>query len=104
MDDSVQIKCTRCKGVFRERAKRVQNGFSRECPSCEVVLFFDADSQNPNIKLAMRAARRLRKELSELEAKRAFSSASSSASRSSRLRSGRTRFHGRSEEATSEGE
>jgi hypothetical protein len=39
MDDSVQIKCNRCKNVFRDRARRLQNGYSRQCPGCEVVLF-----------------------------------------------------------------
>ncbi|VIO74251.1 hypothetical protein [Bradyrhizobium ivorense] len=67
MEDSVQIRCTRCKNVFRDRAKRLQSGYSRQCPSCEVVLFFDEDSPNPHIKKAMRAARRLRKEVRETE-------------------------------------
>ena len=67
MEDSVQIRCTRCKNVFRDRAKRLQNGYSRQCPGCEVVLFFDEDSANPNIKKAMRAARRVRKEMRETE-------------------------------------
>ena len=58
MMDSVQIRCTRCKGVFRDRARRLQNGFSRQCPTCEVVLFFDEDSNDSNIKRAMKAARR----------------------------------------------
>ena len=40
-DDSVQVRCRRCKGAFRERARRLQNGYSRQCPTCEVVLFFD---------------------------------------------------------------
>ena len=68
MDDSVQVKCTKCKTAFRERARRLQNGYSRQCPCCEVVLFFDEDSFDTNIKRAMRAARRLRKELREFEA------------------------------------
>ncbi|WP_342711343.1 hypothetical protein AAFG13_05290 [Bradyrhizobium sp. B124] len=67
MEDSVQIRCTRCKNVFRDRAKRLQNGYSRQCPSCEIVLFFDEDSHDPNIKRAMRTARRARKELRESE-------------------------------------
>ncbi|MCC8940629.1 hypothetical protein H8A99_30345 [Bradyrhizobium sp. Arg68] len=67
MEDSVQIRCTRCKNVFRDRAKRLQSGYSRQCPSCEVVLFFDEDSPNPHIKKAMRAARRLRKEMRQME-------------------------------------
>jgi hypothetical protein len=62
MDDSVQVKCTRCKSAFRERARRLQNGFSR------VVVFFDEDSSDANIKSAMRMARRVRKELREAEA------------------------------------
>jgi len=68
MDDSVQVKCTRCKSAFRERARRLQNGYSRQCVTCEVVLFFDEDSSDPNIKNAMRMARRVRRELREAEA------------------------------------
>ncbi len=68
MDDSVQVKCTRCKSTFRERARRLQNGYSRQCVTCEVVLFFDEDSPDANIKQAMRMARRVRKELREAEA------------------------------------
>ena len=67
---SVQIQCTRCKGVFRDRAGRLQDGYSRQCPACEVVLFFAEDSQHPFIKRAMREARKVRKELREAEAAR----------------------------------
>lgn len=68
--NSIQIQCTRCKGVFRDRAGRLQDGYSRQCPSCEVVLFFAEDSQHPFIKRAMRDARRVRKQLHEAEAAR----------------------------------
>jgi hypothetical protein len=68
MDDTVQIKCARCKCSFRERARRLQNGYSRQCPTCEVVVFFDEHSPDTNIKHAMRTARRVRKELREAEA------------------------------------
>lgn len=68
MDDQVQVKCTRCKTVFRERARRMQNGYSRQCPSCEVVLFFDEDSPDQNMKRAMKTARQVRKDLREAEA------------------------------------
>jgi hypothetical protein len=89
MDDSVQVKCTKCKTAFRERAKRLQNDYSRQCPCCEVVLFFVEDSHDTNIKHAMRAARRLRKELRELEAAAILLPSTSSRSRmhSSRRRS-----------------
>jgi len=62
---SVQIQCTRCKNVFRDRAARLQDGYSRQCPSCEVVLFFTEDSQHPFVKRAMRNARKARKEQRE---------------------------------------
>ncbi|MDD1528859.1 hypothetical protein C7U92_14995 [Bradyrhizobium sp. WBOS7] len=67
---SVQIQCTRCKSVFRDRAGRLQDGYSRQCPSCEVVLFFAEDSQHPFIKRAMRNARKVRKDIREAEALR----------------------------------
>jgi predicted nucleic acid-binding Zn-ribbon protein len=96
MDDSVQIKCNRCKNVFRDRATRLRNGYSRQCPSCEVVLFFDEDSQQPNIKSAMRAARLLRKQLREHEGVGAFGE-NSSAARSRRY-SGRGRSEARADD------
>ena len=68
MDDSVQVCCTRCKNVFRDRARRLQSGYSRQCPSCEVVLFFEDDSPDKNIKRALTSARDLRKVLREIEA------------------------------------
>jgi predicted nucleic acid-binding Zn-ribbon protein len=68
MESSVQVRCKRCKGVFRERARRLQSGYSRQCPSCEVVIFFDEASGDDNIKRAMNAARRLRAALREADA------------------------------------
>ena len=99
MEDSVQVQCTRCKNVFRDRAKRLQNGYTRQCPSCEIVLFFDEDSPNPIIKKAMRAARRARKELREQEAMRP-----SRATSASRRFSGRSGSGGRDETATEDDE
>jgi len=66
----VQIQCTRCKGVFRDRAGRVQDGYSRQCPSCEVVLFFAEDAPHPFIKRAMRNARKALKAQREADAAR----------------------------------
>jgi NAD-dependent SIR2 family protein deacetylase len=67
MDDSVQICCSRCKNVFRDRARRIQGGYSRQCPFCEVVLFFEETSPDKNIKRALTSARGLRKVLRDLE-------------------------------------
>jgi predicted nucleic acid-binding Zn-ribbon protein len=97
--DSVQIRCTRCKGAFRDRARRLQNGFSRQCPSCEVVLFFDEDSHDANIKRSMRTARRVRAALREAEAEGLSKTKATGASRRS---SGRRRISARDDEATAE--
>jgi NAD-dependent SIR2 family protein deacetylase len=67
MDDSVQVRCRRCKNVFRERARRLQNGFSRQCPCCEAVVFFEEDSSEPTIKRSMLVARKLRAAMREQE-------------------------------------
>ena len=67
MEDSVQIRCTRCKGVFRDRARRVQPGYSRQCPGCEVIIFFEESSSDKNVQDSLLAARRLRRELREQE-------------------------------------
>jgi predicted nucleic acid-binding Zn-ribbon protein len=95
MLDTVQVKCTRCKTVFRERAKRMQSGYSRQCPCCEVVLFFEEDTQDVNMKKAMRNARHVRRELRELEAAGAMSSAPGGMSR---RHGGRGRSEARAEE------
>ena len=54
--------------MFRERARRLQSGYSRQCPSCEIVIFFDEGSADDNVKRAMIAARRLRALLRDAEA------------------------------------
>src|SRR5882724_1491401 len=95
MLDTVRITCNRCKNVFRERARRMQNGYSRQCPSCEVVLFFEEESPDTRMKKAMRNARRVRRELREFETAGIRSGASSGVSR---RHSGRGRSDARAEE------
>ena len=92
MDDSVQVRCTRCKSVFRERARRLQNGYSRQCPTCEVVLFFEEDFPNQDIKRAMKTARAIRKQLHEEEAAHLMAAPQSSSPRGG---GGRSRVTGR---------
>jgi predicted nucleic acid-binding Zn-ribbon protein len=90
--NSVQVQCTRCKNVFRDHAGRLQDGYSRQCPSCEVVLFFAEDSPNPQVKLAMKRARKARKEQHESGVAKVSDMASASQSRAGLSRSfaGRT--------------
>ena len=67
MPDSVQIHCTRCRATFRDRANRVQPGNSRQCPSCEVVIFFEEGSNDRNVRTAMQTARDVRRVMREAE-------------------------------------
>jgi len=67
MSDTVQIRCTRCKSNFRERARRLQPGYSRQCPNCEVIIFFEESSSDKNVQEALLAARRTRRVLRDAE-------------------------------------
>lgn len=70
MDDAVQVCCPKCKAKFRDAARRLQSGYSRQCPSCESVLFFEEGHPNKNITTALNKARRLRLHLNQLENER----------------------------------
>ena len=63
MDDTVKITCSGCKAQFRDKARRVVDGYSRQCPSCEVVIFFMEGSPKPQIKAAMKDASQVRRAL-----------------------------------------
>ena len=65
MSDSVQIHCKRCRGTFRDRARRLQPGYSRQCPGCEVVIFFEEGSNDKYVHKALLEARRVRRALRE---------------------------------------
>jgi DNA-directed RNA polymerase subunit RPC12/RpoP len=67
MSDTVQIRCTRCRSNFRERARRLQPGYSKQCPNCEVIIFFEESSSDKNVQEALLAARRLRRVLREAD-------------------------------------
>ncbi|MBR1086202.1 hypothetical protein JQ621_01790 [Bradyrhizobium manausense] len=95
---SVQIQCTRCKTMFRDRAGRLQDGYSRQCPSCEVVLFFADDSPHPFIKRALKSARKVRKEQREADTFRITAPQEERVTPRSRSSIGRARAQGRSEE------
>ncbi len=60
MSDSVQIRCPRCKSLFRDRARRIQSGYSRECPNCSALIFFEDGANDEDIQRALRSARKVR--------------------------------------------
>ena len=67
MDEFVQIRCPKCDGRFRDWARRVQRGYSRECPICEAVIFFEEASPNSRIQAALKEAERLRRALQKAD-------------------------------------
>jgi predicted nucleic acid-binding Zn-ribbon protein len=68
IEDTVQVRCSRCKSKFRDKARRVRSGYSRQCPACECMVFFEDGSPNNDIQEALREAERVRKALREEEA------------------------------------
>ena len=70
MDDTVQLRCHRCKSVFRDKARRVQSGYSRQCVTCETIMFFEDGSIDKNVQRTLRDAKRVRKALREHEAEK----------------------------------
>jgi DNA-directed RNA polymerase subunit RPC12/RpoP len=73
MDDSIQIRCSRCNARFRDRARRIQSGYARECPNCNVLIFFESESHDEHIKRALKAAHKLRRALATAEGERSSS-------------------------------
>jgi hypothetical protein len=67
MDDSIQIRCSRCNANFRDRARRIRSGYARECPSCNVLIFFESESHEEHIKRALKAAHKMRRALAAAE-------------------------------------
>ena len=69
-EDTVQICCSKCKSKFRDKARRVLSGYSRQCPSCECMLFFEDGSPNKDVHELLREAARVRKALRQEEAEK----------------------------------
>lgn len=67
MEDTIQVRRTRWKGSFRDWASRVQSGYSRQCPDCEVIIFFEEGAIDRNVQRAIRDAKRLRRQLRAAE-------------------------------------
>ncbi len=61
IDDSIQIRCPRCKSKFRDKARRVVDGYSRSCPHCEGLVFFNEEAPNEELRIALRSAAKVRK-------------------------------------------
>ena len=75
MDQTVQITCPKCRARFREQARKLIDGFSRECPTCETVIFFNEGSTTLQIKSAMNIASAVRRALRAEAGKQTFKSA-----------------------------
>ena len=83
LDDTIQVRCTRCKSKFRDRARRVKDGYSRQCPACECMVFFIEGSPNKDVQEALRDAERVRKALREVEYEQAAARVAASAAKQS---------------------
>jgi hypothetical protein len=79
VDDSIQVRCTRCKSKFRDKARRIRDGYSRQCPSCECMVFFIEGSPNKDVQAALREAERVRKLLRQEEFEKVMSRSAAAA-------------------------
>ena len=70
IEDTVQIRCPGCKSKFRDKARRILSGYSRQCPSCERMVFFEDGSPNKDTQAALREAAVVRKALRQEEVRR----------------------------------
>ena len=77
IDDTIQVRCSRCKSKFRDKARRVRDGYSRQCPTCECMVFFLDGSSNKDTDAALREAERVRKLLRQEESDKIESRAES---------------------------
>ena len=60
IDDKVKIICSKCSMMFRERAQRIRNDFQTQCPHCFKLLTFESNSEDKNIRRAIKLARDVR--------------------------------------------
>ena len=79
IDGTVLVRCTRCKSKFRDKAGRLRDGYTRQCPTCECMVFFLDGSPNKDIHDALREAERVRKLLRQEEDNKVVHSAASAA-------------------------
>ena len=79
IDGTVLVRCTRCKSKFRDKAGRLRDGYTRQCPTCECMVFFLDGSPNKDIHGALREAERVRKLLRQEEGHKVVRPAASAA-------------------------
>ncbi len=60
IDDKVKIRCTKCSQIFRERARKIRNGFQTNCQHCNRLITFDSASEDRNIRRALVSAKEVR--------------------------------------------
>ena len=60
IDDKVKIRCTKCSQIFRERARKIRNGFQTNCQHCNRLITFNSASEDRNIRRALMSAKEVR--------------------------------------------
>jgi hypothetical protein len=56
-------RCPRCNAASGIARGESRNGYARECPNCNVLIFFESESHDEHIKRALKAAHRMRRAL-----------------------------------------
>ena len=56
----IQITCGKCASSFKEHHSKIRSGLVITCPACAQPIGFEGNSEDPNIRKALNAARRFR--------------------------------------------
>ena len=56
----IEITCGKCGNTFKEHHSKIRSGLVSTCPACAQPIGFEANSEDPNIRKALNAARRFR--------------------------------------------
>jgi hypothetical protein len=65
MTDRIKIICSKCRKNFHERAQRLKPGYQTQCPHCMKLITFETDSEDPDIRRPLKAARDFRAKAEE---------------------------------------
>jgi len=82
MDDKVKIRCPACKQVFREKMGKVRDGAQMNCLHCNKLLTLSRESEDPNIRRALKTAKEMRAAKEDAVAKAIYAGVASTPPRS----------------------
>lgn len=60
LPDKIKILCSKCRVPFREKVRNVREGVQVQCPNCNKLITFSADSADLGVQRAFTEVRRIK--------------------------------------------